>query len=179
MMAKLNTPAYNTQYRKIIMKYEDGDGSLLLQAGRPKQQSHFPSIGFEIMERRKTWAATNYTRDLEFQYKVYVSIKNILTIREPDALEAEQVGDSVVESENYIIELSEYVEECMNEVLTQTFEITHDDQGTILDPPTVVYDSGSGSIQYGFLYNQALRIGVIDFFAKIMLSGPSGGGRGY
>lgn len=163
----LSQPVYQMTYRKIMSEYQsNNDETLYFQSGKSKVNDNFPNIGFEAESRKDEWAALSFTKEISFQYSIYVAIK-ALTGATRDA------KGQISETENYIIKLSEFVLEALNEPLAGLqYLITKDPDGNPINPPIKIYDSQAEGIQYGFLYNGALRIGKISWFGKIMRTGP-------
>jgi len=163
----LSTPQYIVLTRKLISEFQtNGEQTLYFQSGKSKVNANFPNVGFEITSRKDEWAATSFTKDITFEYDLYVGIKALAGPKNDDIGEISQV-------EHYIIALSEFVLEALNEPLAGLqFLITKDLDGNPINPPIKIYDSLAEGIQYGYLYNGALRIGKINWHAKIMRTGP-------
>ena len=167
----LSQEAYQVTFRKLIAEFQSvpaGTPQMYFQYGRSKVNGTFPNIGLEIQTRRDTWAATNSTKDLEFAYDITVAVK-VLGLSDPTI-----VGEQHP-IEQYIITLAEFVYEILNEPgAALQYTITKDQDGVDLAMPLRVYDSWASDIQYGFLYNGALRTAKIPWSGKLMRLGPSG-----
>jgi hypothetical protein len=172
----LNQPSYQVSYRKIIQQYQSGGGQILFfRAGKSKVQDNFPNVGFEISNRKDDWAATSFTKDIEISYDIIVAVKALQgPVRE------DNVDGSINFVEDYVITLSELILEILNEPIEALqYLITTEPDGTTPLPggPIKIYDSRAEGIQYGFLYNGALRTAKISWFGKIMRTGPSTPGQ--
>lgn len=174
LIDKLTQPVYQVLYRKIMAEYQsNAPQQLFFQSGKPKIQGTFPCVGLEIVSRADEWGALSHTKDIKLSMEFTIAVK-ILSGQKLPTEEATMPGD-INEVEHYIIALSELIYEIMNEPLTLQYTIEKDQDGVALNPSLKIYDSLAEEIQYGFLYNGALRIGKIPWFGKIMRLGPSGG----
>jgi hypothetical protein len=166
----LNAPVYQTVYRKIISSYQSNGGqTLYFHAGKSKVNDNFPNLGFEIESRKDEFVALSFTKEIEFNFSLYIAIK---VLQGPVREGNEGPGD-ISETENYVITLSEFILEALNEPdFGLQYLITQDSDGNPITPPIKIYDSRAEGIQYGFLYNGALRIGKISWWGKILRTGP-------
>ena len=168
----LSQPAYTVNFRKIIALYQSNPSSqtLYFHAGKSKVNDNFPNLGFEIEDRKDDWTATSFTKDISIRYSLYLAIKALQgPVREGN----DGPGD-ISETENYVITMAEYITEILNEPDSGLqYLITTEPDGTTPLPggPIKIYDSRAEGIQYGFLYNGALRTAKISWFGKIMRTG--------
>jgi len=171
LIAVLSQEAYQVTYRKFIKEFQAVtavNSQMYFEHGRAKVNGTFPNIGLEVQARRDTWAATSHTKDIEVSYDIYVAVKVLAGGKSIDEGAANPV-------EQYIITLAEFVLELLNEPqVALQYTITTDQDGDPLTTPLRIYDSLASEIQYGFLYNGAVRIGKIPWSGKIMRLGPSG-----
>jgi len=169
---KLSTVNSTKLFNGILSKYltkAAGAKGMSLAVGKPKVDSTTPSISMEILNRSEPWGAINHTKDITVEYNIYVSIK-------ADVAQKPQSDWRVNPTEDLIIELCEAVVEILNEPRTLSYLIQTDIDGTALPEPFKVYDSHAERIQYSWLYNGALRIGLIPWFGKTLVLGPTGSG---
>lgn len=165
---------YNVvQYRKLIAEYTSAGGSINFQVGRTKQTDVFPAISIEADSRRDEWAATNYTKDITYRFKLTVAVKTV-------SGEVKTGDGSLNQVEAFSITLAEFTQEILNEpIAALQYDITQDQDGNNLVLPVRIYDSLASDIAYSYLYNGALRSAQISWMGKIMRVGPCGGLRGY
>lgn len=167
----LSQEAYQVTYRKLIREFQTQTPTserMYFQQGRSKVDDSFPSISLEIKQRQDAFAATDYTKELTFRFDITVAVKALSAIKATSTGETNQV-------EQYIITLAEFVLEVLNEPLAALqYTVTTDQEGAALAVPFKIYDSLADTIDYGHLYNGALRIAKISWQGKILRLGPAG-----
>ena len=171
---KLTQPFYQVLYREVMGQYQSNAAELLyFQSGKPKLQNNFPCVGVELVARKDKWAALSHTKEIELNLEFTIAVKALTG--QKSMIEDPNVPGDISETEHYVADLSELLLEILNEPLTLQYTLTKDQDGNPLNPPLQIFDSLAEEIQYGYLYNGALRIGKIPWFGSIIRLGPSGG----
>lgn len=165
----LRQELYMVAYRKLIREYISNSSDMAFQVGRVKVTDTFPCISIEAASRKDSWAAVSFTKDLEFRFDITVAVKV--------ASGQEKIAEGLLnQTEAFVITLAEYVQEILNEPINALqYELVDDQDGKALTQPLAIYDSLADGIQYGYLYNGALRSARVSWFGKIMRVGPTGG----
>ncbi len=166
LLELLSQEYYTVMFRKLMAEYQSQPPDrVYFHSGKSKLDSVFPNIGFEIQGRQDSWAALAYTKDIQYTFAVYVAVK-ALTGAAPTA------EGKLNEVEAYLISLAEFVFEALNEPLEALqYAITEDQDGKPLRETIKIYDSMASTIQYGFLYNGALRTAQINWTGHVMRLG--------
>ena len=173
LIDKLTQPVYQVLYRKVMQEFQtNGPEQLFFQSGRPKINGTFPCVALEAVAREDKWGATSHTKEITIKLDFTVAVKDL--VGQKPLPEDPTSPININQVEHYTIALAELMLEILNEPLTLQYTFDKDQDGNTLNPPLQVYDSLAESINYGFLYNGALRIAKIPWFGTIMRLGPSG-----
>lgn len=172
IVEKLSQENYQVTFRRIMKEFQsNAPEKMFFRSGRAKLNDVFPNIGVEIQRRADKWAATSFTKDIQYEFTLFVAVKALEGPTKNSIGEINQVED-------YCIALSEFVLEALNEPIDSLqYLLTENQDGKEIPIPIKIYDSLATTIQYGYLYNGALRIGSINWFAKVLRLGPDGGGQ--
>jgi len=174
IIEKMTQPVYQVLYRKVMAEFSTNyPEQLFFSLGRPKIQGTFPCVGVEITRREDPWGAISHTKDVKVHLELIVAIKTGTGQKDLETPTG-SIGD-FSGTEKYIVALSELIYEILNEPLTLQYTISQHLDGSPVTPPLQVYDSKAELIDYGYLYNGALRIAKIPWFGSLMRLGPSGG----
>ncbi len=164
-LTKLGSVDSIALFDSISAKYQSNTKGVTFQVGKAKLESAFPNIGIEIISRQDPFAALNHTKDITIRYSITVALKTL-----PANNKQDDKFKSIME--DYLIEMAELAFEILNLPGTLQYTLTQDDDGNALQPPIKIYDSRADSITYGTLYNGALRIATIQWWAKAISLGP-------
>src|SRR5271165_6355835 len=119
LQARLDTPYNQSLFQTIIESYQsNAAGTMYFRNGRAKLEGSYPVTAFEILTDNRPYAATQYTKDMQFDFSVKVHVKN------PGGSTTATGDEGILIVEDYIMELAELVREILNEPTTQQITIT-------------------------------------------------------
>ena len=161
---RLQSPMYQDVFSAITADYQSNEEGIHIRAGRAKLEDKYPTISLEADRYENEWIATNYTNDVTVRLNLMVMVKAYASVT--GELDPVQV------TEDLTMELSEACLRMLNEPTQSTYQIIQNTNGTNLIEPLQVYNSYADSIQYGTLYQGAVRIATIPWWGKLVFFGP-------